>query len=139
MLRSSKNAYERAYDKTRNKGLRDLYGVLASSRIAMIFELEDQLESIELKGQVSFTRGNGMWRQVWREVSNPSWLLGDDAVLNAIYRSERRLLSIYDRHLLMPKLSESLADTLSRQRLQVMENVSNITLFLGTGLELAPH
>ena len=34
MLRTSKQAYERAYDKTRNRGLRDLYGVLASSRIS---------------------------------------------------------------------------------------------------------
>ena len=32
LMRTTKRAYERAYDKARRKDLRDLYGVLASSR-----------------------------------------------------------------------------------------------------------
>ncbi len=137
MLRTSKQAYERAYDKTRNRGLRDLYGVLASSRISLIHELEEHLHAIELSAQFSPSRGERRWRQVWKEIRNPAWLLGDAAVLGAVHRSECRLLSIYDRNLLRQDLTESLNDLLSRQRVQITENVSNIALFLPGGLTLA--
>ncbi|MEO7081390.1 MAG: hypothetical protein ABIY71_07675 [Flavobacteriales bacterium] len=137
MLRTSKEAYERAYDTTRNRGVRDLYGVLASSRIGMISELQEQLESITANDQFAGSRISRGWNQVWKEVRNPAWLLGDDAVLNTIYRSERRLLSVYDRNLLTQDLSEAFIDLLGRQRVQVLENVSNIELFLKSGFALA--
>ncbi len=137
MLDISKQAYERAYDKTRNRGLRDLYGFLASSRIGMMSELEGQLALLHTNGEFVATRGNRGWSQIWKQVPKPTWLLGDDAVLNTIYRSESRLLSIYDRNLLMSDLPETLVDALGRQRVQVLENVSNISLFLGTGIALA--
>lgn len=136
MLRISKDAYERAYDKTRNRGVRDLYGVLASSRVGMISELEEQLAGIQTTGESS-PRLSRSWNQIWKEVPKPTWLLGDDAVLITVYRSEHRLLSIYDRNLLILDLPENLLDALGRQRVQVLENVRNISLFLGKGLSFA--
>lgn len=76
---------------------------------------------------------------MWKEIKNPAWLLGDAAILSAVHRSECHLLSIYDRNLLRQDRTEGLNDLLSRQRVQIAENVSNIALFLPGGLTLADH
>lgn len=137
LLRTTKRAYERAYDKVRRKDLRDLYGVLASSRITLINELEEHGRKLQVEGAP--VRWPRRWDRVWQEIRDPSWFLGAEAQLKSVYRAERRLLSTYDRHLLQPDLPEPLADLLSRQRVQVMENVQNIALFLQNGLSLADH
>lgn len=137
LLRTSKHAYERAYDKARRKDLRDLYGVLASSRITMIHELEDQCRVL---GQAEEgARGMHRWDRIWKEVRDPSWFLGSDALLRTVHRGERRLLSAYDRNLLRADLPEPLVDLLRKQRVQLAENVGNIGLFLRNGLLLADH
>ncbi len=131
MLRTSKSAYERAYDKASDRGLRDLFGVLASSRISMINELEDELHAIQLSDQLQAPgTDGGRWSNMWREIRNPSWLLGNGALLNTVNWSEHRLLSVYDRNLFTEELPESLAQLLGSQRVQVLENVDNIGLFL---------
>src|SRR5690606_21753054 len=139
LLRTSKRAYERAYDKARRKELRDLYGVLASTRITLINALEDHCRTMQPREAPVPVRGPRRWDRVWREIRDPSWFLGTDAQLKSVYRAERRLLSTYDRHLLKQDLPEPLADLLSRQRVQVVENVENITLFLQDGLSFADH
>ena len=130
MLEKSKVAYERAYDKTRNKGLHDLYGALASTHVPMILDLESELAHFEMMG-ISFTpRIKNRLVGILREIRDPAWLLGDEGILRIVHGTEHRLLSAYERHLLKPDLPASLRDLLTKHRSQVLANVKDIEFFV---------
>src|SRR5690606_1734607 len=134
LMRTTKRAYERAYDKARRKDLRDLYGVLASSRITLINELEEHGRTLQQDEGAAAVRGPRRWGRVWREIRDPSWSVGTEAALKSVYRSGPGLLSADDRHLMQPALPVPRAVLMSRPRVQVVEKVENTSLLLQDGL-----
>lgn len=137
MLKKSRIAYERAYDKTRNRGLHDLYGALASTHVPMIRDLESELAHLEMLGAGGRERRRNRFVGILKEIREPVWLLGDEGILQTVHRTERNLLSVYERHLLKPDLPAAMGDLLGRHRLQVLNNVKDIELFLGRNASFA--
>ncbi len=130
MLAKSKVAYERAYDKTRNKGLHDLYGALASTHVPMIHDLESELSHYELLGISTKRRKQNRFVGILREIREPSWFLGDEGILYTVHRTESSLLAAYDLHLLQPDLPASSIEVLSRHRSQLRSNLADIEMFV---------
>lgn len=130
MLTKSKVAYERAYDKTRNRGLHDLYGALASTHVPMIHDLESELAHFELLGISLKRRKQNRFVGILREIREPAWLLGDEGILVTVHRTESSLLAAYERHLLQPELPASAIEVLSRHRSQLRSNLQDIEMFV---------
>lgn len=129
-LEKGKIAYERAYDQTRNKGLHNLYGALASTHVPMIRDLENELARLERLGLGNAPRRRNRLVGMLRMIREPTWLLGDEGMLRTVHRTEWNLLSVYDRHLLKPDLPAVMGELLGRHRAQVLSNVRDIELFV---------
>lgn len=136
-LKSSKAVYERAYDKALNKGLHDLYGALASTHVPMIADLEVELAHHEMRVADRTVGVRMNWGGLFKEMRGSALLLGYDGVLHMVHSTERRLLSVYDRHLLDPDLPSATADLLGRHRSQIFANVKDIEFFLACSTSFA--
>lgn len=130
MLEKSKVAYEHAYERTRNQGLHDLFGALASTHVPMIRDLESELAHLEMLGIGNRPRRKNRFVGILGEIREPAWLLGDEGLLRTVHRTEWDLLSAYERHLLKPDLPAAMGDLLGRHRAQVLSNVKDIELFV---------